>query len=152
MGFPLARTDIETAFLSACRAELAALKPDFLFSIQYRPLVKAQILGMPTRGCFNLHFGLLPRYGGCYPVAWAILNGEQQAGVTFHHMAERFDEGDVVAQRSVPVTENTTARELFDSLSDTAAQLFVSIYPDLVSGNAPRIAQDLTQHPRDGRL
>jgi methionyl-tRNA formyltransferase len=125
--------------------ELAALKPDFLFSIQYRPLVKAEILMMPAGGCFNLHFGLLPRYGGCYPVAWAILNGEQHAGVTLHHMAIRFDEGDVVAQQSVPLTENTTARELFDSLSEIAVNLFVSIYPDLISGRVPRLAQDLSQ-------
>jgi methionyl-tRNA formyltransferase len=127
------------------RDEMTEIRPDFLFSIQYRPLIKEAMLGIPTRGCFNLHFGLLPRYGGCYPVAWAILNGEQSAGVTLHHMTPRFDEGDILAQRSVTVTENTTARALFDMLSDTGAMLFESVYDDLIAGRLHAKPQDLSQ-------
>lgn len=82
---------------------LASLKPDYIFSFQYRPLLKTAILNLPLHGCVNMHFGLLPRYGGCYPVAWAILNGEKQAGVTLHHMVEGFDEGGIIAQATVPV-------------------------------------------------
>jgi methionyl-tRNA formyltransferase len=127
------------------REELAEMRPDFLFSIQYRPLIKEPILAIPARGSFNLHFGLLPRYGGCYPVAWAILNGEPSAGVTLHHMTPRFDDGDIVAQRSVPVTENTTARELFDRLSDTGAALFAAVYDDLLANRLAAKAQDISQ-------
>ena len=64
-----------------------------------------------------LHFGLLPRYGGCYPVAWSILNGEAEAGVTMHVMVEAFDQGDILAQQSVPIHSSMTARDLFDALS-----------------------------------
>jgi len=112
--------------------ELACLQPDFIFSIQYRPLLKSAILNLPTSGCINLHFGLLPRYGGCYPIAWAILNGEKQAGSTLHYMVEKFDEGDIIAQTSVPIKEETTARELFDSMSKAAAKLFIDSYPSLL--------------------
>jgi methionyl-tRNA formyltransferase len=130
--------------VNAYREELAALQPDFLFSIQYRSLIKEPILAIPARGCFNLHFGMLPRYGGCYPVAWAILNGESSAGVTLHHMTPRFDDGDIVAQRSVAVSENTTARQLFDALSHTGAQLFAESYDHLLAGSLPAIPQDLS--------
>jgi methionyl-tRNA formyltransferase len=125
------------------RDELAEIAPDFLFSIQYRSLIKEPILAIPARGCFNLHFGMLPRYGGCYPVAWAILNGEQSAGVTLHHMTPRFDDGDVVAQRGVAVDENMTARELFDALSDAGAALFAAVYDSLLAGQLAAEPQDL---------
>lgn len=127
------------------RNELAEISPDFLFSIQYRSLIKEPILAIPARGSFNLHFGMLPRYGGCYPVAWAILNGEPSAGATLHHMTPRFDDGDIVAQRSVPVTENTTARELFDALSDAGVALFAEVYGELLADRLSAKPQDLRQ-------
>jgi methionyl-tRNA formyltransferase len=121
------------------------LRPDFLFSIQYRRLLRPPLLRLPRCGCINLHFGLLPRYGGCYPVAWAILNGEQYAGVTLHYMTERFDEGDVIAQAAVPIGSATTARELFDVLSAGAVQLFADTYPALCRGAIKARPQDLSK-------
>ncbi|ODS33883.1 MAG: methionyl-tRNA formyltransferase [Candidatus Scalindua rubra] len=125
--------------------ELTCLKPDFIFSIQYRPLLKSPILNLPSHGCINLHFGLLPRYGGCYPVAWTILNGEKQAGATLHYMVNKFDEGDIIAQTTVLISEETTARELFDSISKAAVKLFIDTYPVLFSDTVKTRSQDLTQ-------
>ncbi len=125
--------------------ELTRLQPDFIFSIQYRPLLKSAILELPTSGCINLHFGLLPRYGGCYPIAWSILNGEKQAGSTLHYMVEKFDEGDIIAQTSVPIQEETTARELFDSMSKAAAKLFIGSYPSLLRGPVNTYSQDMSR-------
>ena len=125
--------------------EIALLQPDFIFSIQYRPLLKSAILNLPTSGCINLHFGLLPRYGGCYPIAWSILNGEKQAGSTLHYMVEKFDEGDIIAQTSVPIKEETTARELFDSMSLAAAKLFAETYPSLLEGTVKASSQDMSR-------
>ena len=125
--------------------EISLLRPDFIFSIQYRPLLKSAILNLPTSGCINLHFGLLPRYGGCYPIAWSILNGEKQAGSTLHYMVEKFDEGDIIAQTSVPIKEETTARELFDSMSVAAAKLFADTYPSLLEGTFKVSSQDMSR-------
>ncbi len=125
--------------------EFARLQPDFIFSIQYRPLLKSAILNLPTCGCINLHFGLLPRYGGCYPIAWALLNGEKQAGPTLHYMVENFDEGDIIAQTSIPINEETTARELFDSMSEAAAKLFIDSYPALLEDTVKSYSQDMSR-------
>ncbi len=125
--------------------ELARLQPDFIFSIQYRPSLRSAILNLPTCGCINLHFGLLPRYGGCYPIAWTLLNGEKLAGSTLHYMVENFDEGDIIAQTSIPVNIETTARELFDSMSDAAVALFIDSYPALLEGTAKSYPQDMSK-------
>ena len=123
--------------------ELARIQPDFIFSVQYRRLLHPPILRLPKYGCINLHFGLLPRYGGCYPIAWAILNGESQAGATLHYMSEKFDEGDIIAQCAVPIHPTTTARELFDALSERAAVLFAQTYTALCEQSVEARAQDL---------
>ncbi len=139
------RTKVYVGNINRYVDEIKGLAPDFIFSIQYRRLLKAEILAIPRRGCVNLHFGLLPRYGGCYPVAWAILNGESQAGATLHYMTERFDEGDVIAQCSVPVRPHMTARDLFDELSGAGASLFQEQYPGLRDGGGQGRPQDPTQ-------
>jgi methionyl-tRNA formyltransferase len=124
--------------------KIAAYQPDFIFSIQSRSLLKKPLLQIPQR-CINLHFGLLPRYGGCYPITWAILNGEPQAGVTLHEMNEKFDEGQILAQTAVPLNETTTARELFDSLSLKGIELFRQSYLAICEGSAKSYPQDLAQ-------
>jgi methionyl-tRNA formyltransferase len=125
--------------------EINNICTDFIFSIQYGPLLKPPILRAPRRGCVNLHFGLLPRYGGCYPIAWAILNGEERAGATLHYMTENFDEGAVLAQTAVPVTPETTARELYDAVGGAAVQLFADCYPALLAGTLNAQGQDLSK-------
>lgn len=125
--------------------ELAALELDFLFSVQYRSRLGAPVLNVSKHGCVNLHFGMLPRYGGCYPVAWAILNGESEAGITLHQMTEAFDEGNILAQTSVPIEANTTARTLFDCMSARAALFFAETYPALREGSLEPKPQDLTK-------
>jgi methionyl-tRNA formyltransferase len=133
---------VHTGNVNALHAEVAAAAPDFLFSIQYGPLIRAPILALPPRGAFNLHFGLLPEYSGCYPVAWALLNGETEAGVTLHHMTEAFDAGDVVARATSPITPATTARALFDALTEAAVDLFRRQLPRLLDDTAERRPQD----------
>ncbi|ETW98441.1 MAG: hypothetical protein ETSY1_18825 [Candidatus Entotheonella factor] len=139
------RTKVYVGNINRYIDELKRLEPDFIFSVQYRRLLRPDVLAIPRRGCINLHFGLLPRYGGCYPVAWAILNGESQAGVTLHYMTERFDEGDVIAQCSVPVGPHTTARELFDALSEAGVALFQAQYPILRLGGEQTWPQDASK-------
>ena len=134
--------------------ELTKMNLDFIFSVQYRPLLKHPILDLPRLGCINLHFGLLPRYGGCYPIAWAILNNEHEAGATLHYMVERFDEGDIISQVKVPIDTNTTARSLFDTLSHAALRLFEDTYPALSRGELKPQTQDLSKklYYREGSI
>ena len=70
-------------------ARIRELQPDVLFSFYYRKLLSADLLAIPSAGCFNLHGSLLPKYRGCAPANWAILHGETQTGVTLHYMTQR---------------------------------------------------------------
>ena len=78
-------------------------------------------------------------------MAWAILNGEERAGATLHYMTENFDAGAVLAQTAVPVTPETTARELYDAVGEAAVQLFADCYPALLAGTLNAQGQDLSK-------
>jgi len=55
----------------------------------------------------NVHGSLLPKYRGMHPTFWAIMNEEEELGVTFHLVDEFMDSGDIVTQYSFPYTEQS---------------------------------------------
>ena len=121
---------------------LAGFGARALFSIQYDQILHAPLFQAIGRPCLNLHFSLLPRHRGVSPIAWAILSGDAEAGVTLHHMVEAIDAGDLIAQQRVPIGAASTARDLYDETSRAAVALFRACYPFPDSLLATRLAQD----------
>ncbi|MCG6879927.1 MAG: bifunctional UDP-4-amino-4-deoxy-L-arabinose formyltransferase/UDP-glucuronic acid oxidase ArnA [Deltaproteobacteria bacterium] len=118
------------------------LAPEILFSFYYRNLVRSPILDIPTKGCLNLHGSLLPRYRGRVPINWALINGEKRTGVTLHHMTTRPDDGDMVSQVEIDISENDTAATLHEKAAAAAGEMLDEILPLLKAGTAPRVVQD----------
>jgi methionyl-tRNA formyltransferase len=140
-------------------ARIAADTPDFIFSFYYRKVLSPEVLASARRGALNLHGSLLPKYRGRCPVNWVLIHGERETGVTLHYMEEKPDRGDIVAQRTVPITDGDTALTLYRKLTAAAAVLVRETYPLLVAGTARRTPQDHTaatyfggRRPDDGRI
>ncbi|MDE2343193.1 MAG: formyltransferase, partial [Betaproteobacteria bacterium] len=125
-------------------AKVRALRPDFLFSFYYRHMLGAELLALPARGAYNLHGSLLPRYRGRVPVNWAVIHGETETGATLHLMTEKPDNGDIIAQTAVPILPDDTALEVFRKVTCAAEITLHGVLPDLISGRAKRLKQDLS--------
>jgi len=135
------------------------MAPDLLFSFYYRKLIKPAILDIPSAGCLNLHGSLLPQYRGRCPANWVLVNGETETGVTLHHMTPRPDDGDIVAQKRVAISDDDTARSLHGRLASASVELLDEILPRIKDGTAPRTPQDASQatyyggrRPADGEI
>ncbi len=140
-------------------ARLEAIRPDFLFSFYYRQMLKPALLATATRGAYNMHGSLLPKYRGRVPVNWAVLHGEAETGATLHRMVEKPDAGEIVAQQAVPILPDDTAKEVFDKVTLAAEMCLVGVLPRLTLGTAPHVPMDLTagsyfggRKPEDGRI
>lgn len=118
------------------------LEPEILFSFYYRKLISKELLALPRHGCLNLHGSLLPKYRGCAPANWAILNGETETGVTLHFMTHQADAGDIVCQREVQIAPKDTARILNEKLVAAARPMLIECLPLIRAGKAPRTPQD----------
>jgi methionyl-tRNA formyltransferase len=59
-------------------------------------------------------------------------------------MTEKADAGDIVAQTAVPILPDDTAKEVFDKVTVAAEVALDGVLPALISGTAPRRAQDLS--------
>ncbi|HTW75012.1 MAG TPA: formyltransferase [Steroidobacteraceae bacterium] len=132
-------------------AEVAAARPDFLFSFYYRRLLGAALLALPPRGAYNLHGSLLPKYRGRVPVNWAVLHGERQTGATLHAMTAEPDAGPIVAREAVPILPDDTAVEVFRKVTVAAELLLDRTLPALLAGDAPHTPQDAAAATRFGR-
>jgi len=138
-------------------ARVAALKPDFLFSFYYRMMLKPGMLAAATRGAYNMHGSLLPKYRGRVPINWAIIKGESETGATLHEMVEKPDAGRIVDQERVAILPDETARQVFDKVVTAAATALGRALPKLIDGTIRLREQDLSQgsyfggrRPEDG--
>ncbi|MBV7493742.1 bifunctional UDP-4-amino-4-deoxy-L-arabinose formyltransferase/UDP-glucuronic acid oxidase ArnA [Pseudomonas sp. PDM24] len=138
---------------------ISKLNPDYLFSFYYRNLLSEPLLATASKGAFNLHGSLLPRYRGRAPANWVLVNGETETGVTLHRMVKRADAGAIIAQQRVAIERTDTALTLHGKLRLAATDLLRDTLPALLQGKVSETPQDESQAtvfgrrtPADGKL
>ena len=126
-------------------AILQRLRPDLIAVAAYGKILPVDILELPPLGCVNVHSSLLPRYRGAAPINWAILNGEDETGVTIQRMAEGIDTGDILAQARTAIEINENAAQLTARLARLGAELLLETVRQLEAGSARATPQDESQ-------
>jgi methionyl-tRNA formyltransferase len=123
-------------------AALRAYEPELLVVVAYGRIITPEILDLPPKGCLNVHASLLPRHRGAAPINWALIQGDQETGVTVQWMKAEVDTGDIFLQERVPILEEDNAGALALKLSERSAALLVKALEMLRQGEAVRQPQD----------
>jgi len=133
--------------------------PDILLVIGWTQLLKADLLRVPRFACLGFHASLLPKYRGRAPVNWALIHGEICTGNTMILLEPEADTGDIVAQRTIPITEEDTCRTIYEKVGQTEVEMLQEVLPSIQKGILPRRKQDDRQatimpkrRPEDGRI
>ncbi len=121
---------------------LKGLEPELIAVAAYGKILPLEILELPRLGCINVHSSLLPKYRGAAPINWAILNGEDETGVTIMVMAEGMDTGDILAQRATQIPMEENAAQLFERLAQMGAELLVETVARIGAGAVTPVPQD----------
>lgn len=122
------------------QARLRELAPEVIIVVAYGKLLPKAVLDIPPHGCINVHGSLLPRWRGAAPIQWAVIAGDEMAGVTTMQMAEGLDTGDMLLTYETKVGEKETAGELFDRLAQSGAELLIQTLVKL---------DEITPRPQD---
>lgn len=93
----------------------------------------------------NVHASLLPKYRGGAPIHYAIINGEEEAGVTIMEMVQKMDAGDMVAKASTPITDEDNVGTMFEKLAIVGRDLLLETLPGYLSGDIKPEPQDESQ-------
>ncbi|MFL2982941.1 MAG: methionyl-tRNA formyltransferase [Candidatus Neomarinimicrobiota bacterium] len=136
---------------------LYALKPDIFIVVAYKILPK-KIIQIPFHGAINLHASLLPKYRGAGPIQWALMNGDEETGVTIFQIRSRVDTGDILLQKEIKICKEDDMLSLGTRLCNHGATMIIKILDDIDSGmplkpikqdsslatSAPKINKEMT--------
>lgn len=120
--------------------DFRSLGCDLAVVVAYGLILPKAILEAPTHGCLNIHASLLPRWRGAAPIQRAIEAGDRETGITLMQMDEGLDTGPMIKKASTPITAETTAKSLHDTLSSLGANLLMATLPHYLGGQiTPRV-------------
>lgn len=122
--------------------QIIDLNPDIIITAAYGQIIPQIVLDAPRLGCINVHGSLLPLLRGGAPIQRAIKRLHNTTGITIMYMAMKMDSGDIITQRSVPITKNDTSGTLFEKLSFVGRDLLLDTLPSIFEGTNNRIPQD----------
>ena len=93
----------------------------------------------------NVHASLLPKHRGGAPIHYALIQGDEEAGVTIMEMVKEMDAGDMISRRSIPITDEDNVGTLFEKLAIVGRDLLLDTLPAYLAGEIQPEAQDPSQ-------
>jgi methionyl-tRNA formyltransferase len=91
---------------------LRQIDPDLVISVAAPQIFKEKLIGIPRKGCINIHNSRLPKYRGMLPNFWQMYHGEKAVGTTIHRINVGIDDGEILLQKETDILN----RESLDSL------------------------------------
>ncbi len=131
---------------------LRELKPDLCVTAAFGQILSQEILDIPPLGNINVHASLLPKHRGAAPIARAIMDGDEKAGVTTMQMDAGIDTGNMLLQAETLIGESETCGELTERLSRMGAALLLETIRALESGTLQSIPQNEEEMTYDPML
>src|SRR5499427_665772 len=98
---------------------------DVAVVVAFGQILPKAVLDVPRRGSIIVHGSLLPRYRGAAPIAWAIIRGEMETGITTFQMDPGMDTGDVLLTETMPIGPEESAGELSSRMSVMGARVLI---------------------------
>ncbi|OGL21616.1 methionyl-tRNA formyltransferase [Candidatus Saccharibacteria bacterium RIFCSPHIGHO2_01_FULL_45_15] len=119
--------------LTAITEKIKALGSPVGVLVSYGKIIPQSVIDLFTPGIINIHPSLLPVYRGPSPVESAILNGDNQTGVSIMLLSADMDAGPVYVQKPLTLTGNEQIQQLYDSLGQIGIDLLVKHLPSILS-------------------
>lgn len=116
--------------------------PDIIYCFGWSQIIKQKLLNVPKLGVVGFHPAELPKNRGRHPIIWALVLGLKQTASTFFFMDSGADSGDIISQKTIPISDNDDARSLYDKITRTALLQITTFTKALIEGNCKRTAQD----------
>ncbi|QBI53623.1 methionyl-tRNA formyltransferase [Streptomonospora litoralis] len=119
------------------------LEADFCLMAFVTHFLPDDVFTLPTHGTAQYHPSLLPLHRGKSAINWALINGEQETGLSIFWPDRGIDTGPVLLQKRCPIGPDDTVGSLyFDRLFPLGVDAVSEAVALVAAGEAPRIEQD----------
>jgi methionyl-tRNA formyltransferase len=99
------------------------LKPDISVVVAYGKLLPAKFLNLENTLFINVHASLLPKWRGAAPIHRAIMNCDNETGISIMKIAPKLDAGSVLLKSKIRIDKETNYESLSNQLSKLGAKL-----------------------------
>lgn len=118
--------------------KLTALEPDIIALAGYLKKIPDPVVHKYRGKIINIHPSLLPEYGGKnwygLRVHQAVIeNKDKESGCTVHYVSEIYDDGPIIAQAKVPVSDDDTAESLAKKVLKQEHKLYPKVVKQLLT-------------------
>ena len=101
------------------------LKPDVVVVAAYGKIIPPEFLDLENINFINVHASLLPRWRGAAPIQRAIMNLDDETGVSIMRIVAKLDAGPVLLKSKIKILKETNQEELSIQLSKLGAKLIL---------------------------
>jgi len=105
------------------------IRADFCLAAGWYHMVPAKLRTIFPLGGAGLHASLLPLFRGGAPLNWAILTGQEEAGISLFVLGDGVDDGPLYGQERFPIGPRTGIGELVKAAEDGALRLIERCLP-----------------------
>ena len=121
---------------------LKELDADLAVVVAYGQIIPKEFLELTKKGFINIHGSLLPTLRGAAPIQRAIMNLNEEIGISIMKIVEALDSGPVSKIYKFKLNKNSNAQEISEKLSLLAAEKILDNIDDILEGKAKFIEQD----------
>ena len=108
------------------------LKPDIVVVVAYGQIIPSEFLDLQNILFINIHASLLPKWRGAAPIQRAIMNCDNETGISIMKIEEELDAGPILLKSKIEITKNNNYEELSNKMSSLGAKLILDAL-DLIS-------------------
>ena len=115
---------------------------DLFVSMSFNQIFKTRTINYPPLKTINCHAGKLPYYRGRNILNWALINDEKEFGITVHYIDEGIDTGDIILQKTYPITDEDDYNTLLKTAYTGCADVLYEAIKQIQEGSVVRIEQN----------
>ena len=132
---------IQPENLKECKDEIYNDESDALVTASFGQYIPSYILDK-FKIKLNVHASILPYHRGGAPIQRAIMEGDEETGISIMEVAKGLDKGGVYAIKKTPISSEDDSTELFKRLAIIGRDLLDETLLDIYNGNLKCVAQD----------
>ena len=121
------------------------INPDVVVVVAYGLILPKELLNTTNIRFINIHASLLPKWRGAAPIQRAIMNLDQETGISIMKIVPKLDAGPVMMKSKIKIFKDTNYTELSKQMSALASKMIVETLTILENNEEEFINQNETE-------
>jgi methionyl-tRNA formyltransferase len=117
------------------------IKPNISVVVAYGKMIPPRFLDLENTIFINVHASLLPKWRGAAPIQRAIMNCDNETGISIMRIEPKLDAGPVLIKSKIQMTKEINHEELSAQMSKLGARLILEALDLIENGKAKFISQ-----------